>query len=140
MPGRCVKNILLGLLWIAATCHAEVVVVTSANSMLGVLSREQVVNVFLGKSRMVGGLAVKALDINASALQTEFYSFVIGMSEDQYRAYWSRLVFTGKAFPPAEVANIKEAQKRLVANPALITYFPFEAVDASLKIIYRGEK
>lgn len=140
MPGKCIKNILLGLAWVAATCHAEVVVVASANSMLGVLSREQVVNVFLGKSRVVGGLSVKALDINAGALQSEFYSSVIGMSEDQYRAYWSRLVFTGKAFPPAEVANLKDAKQSLSANPSLITYFPFEAVDSSLKIVYRREK
>lgn len=141
MFGEYFKPLILivGFAW--ASCgHAEVVVVAAANSAIGSLNREEVVSIFLAKSRMIGSLSIKPLDINIQRLQTEFHTKVIGMSEDQYKAYWSRLIFTGKAFPPKEVATVNEAKQRLSDNPNLITYAPIEAVDASLKIIYRSEK
>ena len=141
MFGKYLKSLILlsGFAW-ACCSQAEVVVVAAANSAIGTLNREQVVSIFLAKSRMIGGLAIKPLDIKLPRLQTEFYATIIGLSEDQYKAYWSRLIFTGKAFPPKEVATVNEAKQKLSDNPSLITYTPIEAVDASLKIIYRSEK
>lgn len=141
MFGKYLKPLILlgGFAW-AGCCHAEVVVVAAADSAIGQLSRDQVVSIFLAKSRMIGNVAVKPLDIKAPQLQTEFYAKVIGMSEDQYKAYWSRLIFTGKAFPPKEVATVAEAKQKLNDNSSLITYTPIEAVDNSLKILYRSEK
>jgi len=141
MFGKYIKSLILlsGFAW-ANAAYAELVVVAAANSAIGPLNREQVVSIFLAKSRMIGNVAIKPLDINVPKLQTEFYAKVIGMSEDQYKAYWSRLIFTGKAFPPKEVASVNEAKHKLSDNPGLITYAPIEAVDASLKIIYRSEK
>jgi hypothetical protein len=51
------------------------------------------------------------------------------------KAYWSKLVFTGRGNPPREVANV-EALRRLVAgDPNAIGYLERSLVDSRLRIV-----
>lgn len=117
---------------------AEVVVVVSAKSGVATLTPEQVSGIFLGKAKSYpDGSPAVALDQAESApVRAEFYTKVVGKDEAQMKAYWSRLVFTGKGSPPKEAASSAEVKKSLAADPKLIGYMEKSAVDASVKVVY----
>ena len=110
-----IKNALLAtaLMSVCALAHAGVVVVVSAKSDVGALTQAQVSQIFLAKSLALpgGGTAVPIDQDEGSAVRNAFYRQVTGKDAAQMKAYWSQLMFTGKAQKPKKVAG-DEAVKR----------------------------
>jgi hypothetical protein len=52
------------------------------------------------------------------------------------KAYWSRIIFTGRGQPPKALPNGAEVKKRLVENPTAIGYIDATMVDASLRVLF----
>ncbi|WP_332848389.1 hypothetical protein [Massilia sp. S19_KUP03_FR1] len=118
------------LILAAAPAFAEVVVVVNpANT--DAISKDQVANVYLGKST-----AFTPIDqSDGSAIRGEFYKKVADKDASQTKALWSKLVFTGKAAPPKEVASSADVKKAVAANPKAIGYIEKSAVDATVKVV-----
>jgi ABC-type phosphate transport system substrate-binding protein len=114
----------------AAANAADVVVIVSAKSSASAMSQDDIANIYLGKST-----ALKPVD-NASAVRAPFYTAVAGKDEAQVKAIWSKLVFTGKATPPKELASSADVVKAVGADTNLIGYVEKGAVDASVKVVY----
>lgn len=111
--------------------QAEVVVVVGAKSPAANMTSEQVAQVFLGKST-----AMTPVDQPESeAIRAEFYKKVAGKDAAQAKALWSKLVFTGKASLPKELASSAEVKKAVAANPKAIGYIDKGALDASVKAV-----
>jgi ABC-type phosphate transport system substrate-binding protein len=109
---------------------AEVVVIVNpANSEA--VSKDQIANVYLGKSTAF--MPVDQPD--GSAIRGEFYKKVADKDASQAKALWSKLVFTGKATPPKEVGSSADVKKAVAANPKAIGYIEKSAVDASVKVV-----
>jgi ABC-type phosphate transport system substrate-binding protein len=116
---------------VAFSVQAQVVVVVGSNSSAAGMSKEQVANIFLGKST-----ALTPLDQpESSPLREEFYTKVTGKSAAQMKAHWSRMAFTGRGMPPKEGASSDDIKKILSRNPAMIGYIEKSAVDGSVKTI-----
>ena len=115
---------------LSAPAFADVVVVVNAANSEAV-SKDQIANVFLGKST-----ALTPIDqADGSAIRGEFYKKVADKDAAQAKALWSKLVFTGKATPPKEVASSADVKKAIAANPKAIGYIEKSAVDASVKVV-----
>jgi ABC-type phosphate transport system substrate-binding protein len=125
------------LMWAAATGAAELVVVVSAKSPVAALRPEQVAEIFLAQTgRFPGGEQVVALDLPVgSALRDEFYNKVAAKSPAMMKAYWTKMVFTGRGQPPRELANSAAVRKMVADNPAMIGYIDRAALDASVKAV-----
>ncbi len=54
---------------------------------------------------------------NATPVRSQFYTQVAGKDEAQVKAIWSKLVFTGKATPPKELAASADVVKAVAADP-----------------------
>jgi ABC-type phosphate transport system substrate-binding protein len=52
------------------------------------------------------------------------------------KAIWSKLVFTGKAKPPTQLATSAEVVKAVAADPEAVGYVDRAAVDSSVKVVY----
>ena len=117
----------------AAANAADVVVVVSAKSSAAAMSPNDIANIYLGKST-----ALKPVD-NASAVRGPFYAAVAGKDEAQVKAIWSKLVFTGKATPPKELASSAEVVKAVAADPNMIGYVEKSAVDSSVKVVFSAD-
>lgn len=116
---------------LAAPPQAEVVVVVGAKSPAATMTTEQVAQVFLGKST-----AMTPVDQPESeAIRAEFYKKVAGKDAAQAKALWSKLVFTGKASLPKELAGNAEVKKAVAADPKAIGYIDKSALDASVKAV-----
>lgn len=132
------RFLLLGALLGAGTAvQAQVAVVVGAKSSIGSMTADQVAAIFLGKSNVLpGGASAAAADLPESAATREhFYSKVTGKSAAQVKAAWSRLVFSGKATPPKELASAADVKSFVAGNPDAIGYIEKSAVDASVKVV-----
>jgi ABC-type phosphate transport system substrate-binding protein len=126
-----IKTIVAGVLVCASvSALAEVVAVVGAKSPAATMTNEQVAQFFLGKSN-----TMTPIDQPEGALRNEFYKKVADKDASQAKALWSKLVFTGKATPPKEVANSGEVKKAVAADPKAIGYIEKSAVDATVKVV-----
>ncbi len=121
----------------SAAARADVVVIAGAASPLELRDAAEVARIFLGKSEVTaGGALVVALDQPEGApARTEFYRQFTGKTPAQVRAYWARLIFTGKGQPPRQLDAASTA-KALAANPRAIAYVDRAAVPSGTRIVF----
>ena len=117
--------------------NADVVAVVSSKSPVITLSKNQLMDIFLGKRTSFpdGSSAVPIDQTEGSAVRDEFYSRIAGMSPAQVKAFWAKIIFTGRGQPPKTVATSVEAKKLLVANPNTISYIDQSLVDGSVRVV-----
>lgn len=121
----------------ASMVRAEVVVVMDARTGAEALSREDAINIFLGRRRVLpGGEAAFPVDLPGSSdLRAVFYRKLVDKGVSEINAYWARLHFTGKTRPPAEVASFDEVTAYVLGTKGGIGYLPREQVDRRLRIV-----
>ncbi len=127
------------LLLFSTLVHSEtVVVIASAASPVSKLDKEQVANLFLGKSSSYpdGSAAVPIEQTDGSTAHEEFHKNVTEKSASQLKSYWSKMIFSGKGTAPKEVANNTELLKLVAANPTMIGYVDKNTLDKSVKVIF----
>jgi hypothetical protein len=49
------------------------------------------------------------------------------------KAYWSKMVFTGRGQPPCEAPDSAAVRRKVAENPELIGYIERSALDASVR-------
>jgi ABC-type phosphate transport system substrate-binding protein len=111
--------------------QADVVVVVSAKSSASKLTKEQVADIFLGRSTSMVPLDQAA----GSPVRDEFYSKVAGQTAAQVKTLWAKLSFSGKGTPPKALGSDEEVKAQLSANPNAIAYMDKSKVDASVKTV-----
>jgi ABC-type phosphate transport system substrate-binding protein len=116
----------------ALPAMAEVVVVVNPKAAEASMTKDQIAQFFLGKSS-----TMTPIDQSEDApIRAEFYKKVTDKEASQAKALWSKLVFTGKATMPKEVANSAAVKAAVAANPKAIGYMEKSAVDASVKVVF----
>ncbi len=133
--GRLFATLALSMGCGAAT--ADVVAVVSAKSPVTALSKDQATDIFLGRTTQFpnGETAVPIDQAEGSAARDEFYARVVGKSAAQIRAYWAKIIFTGRGQPPKEVPGSNDVKKQIVDNPHAIGYIDRSLVDASVRVV-----
>jgi ABC-type phosphate transport system substrate-binding protein len=121
---------MLALAFAAAAANADVAVIVSAKSTATTMKADDIASIYLGKST-----SMKPVD-NATPVRAQFYTAVAGKDEAQVKAIWSKLVFTGKATPPKQLASSADVVKAVAADPNAIGYIDKAAVDGSVKVVY----
>lgn len=121
----------LGLLLMASAAAADLVVIGHVAGPA--LSREQVVDVYLGRSQV----AVALDQPDLSPLRVEFYRKATDRDLTQVKTIWSRLVFTGRGLPPREMRDSTAIKKAVTADPKTIGYIERSAVDGTVKVLWR---
>lgn len=121
----------------ASAAAADFVVVVSAKNPLTALSAEQVAAIFMSQTgRFPGGDEAVPLDLPfGSPLRDAFYNKVAARTPALMKAYWTKMVFTGRGQPPRELATSVAARRMVADNPAMIAYIDRTALDASVKAI-----
>jgi len=121
----------------AGSVGAEPVVVVNARSGIERLSKDEVINIFLGRyRRLPNGTAALPIDQpEASALRADFYRKLVNKDLNEINAYWSRLIFSGKTSPPRQAANAAEIIQLITSTPGGIAYLERNQVDSRFRII-----
>jgi len=114
---------------------AELVVIVSARSSITALRADQVADIFLAESaRFPDGHEASALDLSVgSAQRDEFYAKVANRSPALMKAYWTKMIFTGRGQPPRELPSSAAVRKLVADNPSMIGYIERSALDSSVR-------
>ena len=111
------------------------VVVNSTNA--DIIDDSDIARIFMGKMKAFpsGGSIEPINSVSGSAVRSEFEEKVLNKSSSQMKAYWSKLIFSGRSKPPTELGSDAEVLKHIAANAGAIGYVDAASVDASVKVL-----
>ena len=111
------------------------VIVNSGNS--AAIDEGDISRIFLGKVKnFSSGEKVTLINLEYNQpTREEFEQKVLNKSASQVKAYWSKLMFSGKGKPPKELATDKDILAFVAANPGAIGYVAEGSVDGSVKVV-----
>lgn len=116
----------------------ELVAVVAANSKAPPkLSADELGAIFMGtaKSFPNGERAVPIDQKSGTRPYASFYQLSSGKTEAQIKAYWARILFTGKGQPPQDGGDSAAVKKLVAANPNMVGYIEPALVDGSVRVI-----
>ncbi len=116
---------------------AEVVVVVNPGSGVSSLSKGDVKKLFLGKMKSLPGgpKAVVVEQAPGSPARDVFNAKVLKKNDKKLKAYWSKMIFSGKGKPPEQVANDAEVKAFVSSTPGGIGYMDGSAADDSVTVV-----
>lgn len=129
---------LLLLCWQVPLAWADIVVVANPQSGIERLSKEELVNIYLGRyRRLPTGQSAEPIDIQGDAdIKARFYRSLVDKSLAEINAYWARLVFSGKTRPPVSLPNVEEALQFVARYPKALAYVDRSKVDKRVSVVF----
>jgi ABC-type phosphate transport system substrate-binding protein len=127
-----------GLLLPFADAAAELVVVVNPRSGVERLSRDEVVNIFLGRFRQLpSGQSAHPADLPATQPERAlFYRLLVNKELAEINSYWARLVFSGRTVPPAQTSGNDDLLKWVGATTGGVGYIERAKADGRVRIVY----
>ena len=124
------------LICLSSSAFSDVSVIVHPNNT-NALSEEDISRIFLGKRKSFpdGAEAIPIDQIEGSPSRTKFVGSVLKKSDQQIKAYWAQLLFTGKGAPPTIIDNEADVKRLISENPNLIGYINSINVDDSVKVV-----
>lgn len=116
---------------------AEPVSIIVHPSNTAAISEKEITRIFLGKSKSFpgGGSAIPVDHAEDSSVRADFSNSVLKKSVSQLKAYWSKIVFTGKGTPPKEIGGDSDVIEVVASNPNLIGYVRNAPADGSVRVV-----
>ncbi|MCX9154722.1 hypothetical protein OPU71_01130 [Niveibacterium sp. 24ML] len=127
------------LMWAGGAGALDLVVVVSPASGVERLSRDEVINLYMGRARKLpGGTAARPIDLASGAGREKalFYQRLLSRDLAEVKAYWARLTFSGQASPPVQADNPDQVLDLVARNPGGVGYVDRTLVDARVRIVY----
>ncbi len=122
---------------IAATVPAlaDVAVIVHPTNQAAV-SDTDIKNFYLGRQKTFssGETAILLSLEEGNSNRSEFNSKVLGKTDAQLKAFWSKVLFTGKGTPPKDISH-EEMLKLVATNPNMIGFVDASAVTPDVKVI-----
>lgn len=88
-------------LTLASAVSADLAVVVNKDVELSEISIKEVAAIFMGRTTRLQGVALKPVDIASDKkIKKRFYWQITKKTPIQMKAYWSRLLFSGRGSPP----------------------------------------
>lgn len=133
--------VLMATLALADVALADIVVITHPQSAVTSLTREQVVDIYMGRSSTFpNGRPAIAFDMKSDQpIRTTFYQKLVGKSVAQINAYWARLLFTGSATPPMALKDSAMMLHMVQENRDAIGYIDSAEATGKLNVVFRFE-
>ena len=119
---------------------ADLLVVTREDTGISILSRQEISDLWLKKSQIVGQINLTVIDIKEkNPERSKFYHRVVGMTDNQLKAYWAIEVFRGNGFPPASLEDSEAVKAWVAEEKNRLGYLSDTEVSPPLKIIFQME-
>jgi ABC-type phosphate transport system substrate-binding protein len=117
---------------------AGIVVIVNPQSGVDKLTRDEIIDIFLGRYRKLpGGKVALPIDVaEASTERARFYRLLVKKSPAEMSSYWARLVFSGQTSPPFQVPDAKTALELVQSSPNAIAYVDRASVTANVKVVF----
>ncbi|MEW6693312.1 MAG: hypothetical protein AB1340_10830 [Pseudomonadota bacterium] len=129
--------IALLLMLVSLGSRSEIVVVTSAKNDVESLTREDVINIFMGRYRtFANGMPAYPLDREMDSPERhQFYLKLLNKRPEEINAYWVRLRFSGRTDPPRTLFGREAYLHELAKTPGAIGYAERSELPRELRIL-----
>ncbi len=123
------------LLAVTASASADVAVIVHPTNQAAV-SDTDIKNFYLGRQKTFssGETAILLSLEEGNSNRSEFNNKVLGKTDAQLKAFWSKVLFTGKGTPPKDISH-EEILKLVATNPNMIGFVDASAVTPDVKVI-----
>jgi ABC-type phosphate transport system substrate-binding protein len=115
---------------LCASAFANVVVIVNP-AMNEAVTKDDIARIYTGRSSVLQPVNLT----EANPQRAVFDEKALGRSSSQLKAYWSKLVFTGKGVPPNEVATPQAVIDYVASNEYGVGYIDASAVNDSVKVL-----
>lgn len=121
---------------LSATAQAGMAVIAHPSNPIAGISADETAKIYLGKSSSFNnGRTATPVDQTAGPTRTKFNAQVLQKNDGELKAYWSKLLFTGKGRPPEEIGDDAAVKAWVAKNPNGLGYVDGKAVDSSVKVL-----
>jgi ABC-type phosphate transport system substrate-binding protein len=125
---------LISVLLLSATLSTSVfanVAIVVNKTMAEAITKDDISRMYTGRSS-----ALQPVNLpDSNTVRNIFDEKAMGRSSSQLKAYWSKLVFTGKGTPPPELANEQAVLEHVSANEYAVGYVSKDSVNDSVKVL-----
>ena len=118
--------------------QADLVVIANPQSGIEKLSKDEVINLYMGRNRkLASGMNAMPLDLTAANTEkAKFYALLVNKNLPEINSYWARLMFSGQGSPPMQVESVDEVLDIVSSNKAAIGYIERKKLDKRVRMIY----
>ncbi|UXA00096.1 phosphate ABC transporter substrate-binding protein [Vibrio splendidus] len=129
---------LMAATFISFNASAGMVVIGNSAGV-DALSSADVKKLFMGKSNQLGnGSKAQIVElVDGAEGRIAFHEVATGRSESQLQSAWARLVFTGKADAPVQVADYSAVINQVASNTNAIGYVDEVALTGDVKVLLK---
>jgi ABC-type phosphate transport system substrate-binding protein len=117
-----------------AAASGELVVIVNTGSGVDKLSREEIVNIFMGRYKKLGA-GMAALPVDENGQKAAFYRALLGKELPEIQSYWARLVFSGQGSPPRQADSGEEVIEIVANNKGAIGYIEKKKLSGRMKVV-----
>jgi len=112
------KMLVIGIFCSTSFAYAEGVVIVNINNA-DTIDDKLIKKIYLGKAKSFpNGNKVNVYSLSSAESETEvFRKQVLKKSNSQFKAYWSKLIFTGKGKPATELKSAAEIIAAVKGDP-----------------------
>jgi ABC-type phosphate transport system substrate-binding protein len=120
----------------AAQGQAVRLVVNEANPAI-TISRVQASQLFLKKVTAWdhGAAALPVDQVESSSVRDAFSTQIHGRSVNEIKAYWQRMIFSGRSVPPPVRSSDREVIEFVSTHPGAVGYVSGEAGTAGVRVL-----
>ena len=134
-----VRRLLLAILTVVlvSSVQADVAVIVHPENAYP-LNRNQIRLLYIGAmTELPNGdqPIILSLSSSSSAAMSEFYKKVLQRTPKQMKAYWGKMVFTGRGTPPIEVTTVESMIRMVSENPSAVGFIPSEFISERVKVV-----
>lgn len=106
------KYCILIIYLLNSSLHATIQIISSPSCKISILSEKEVKQLFLLKVRKVKDESITVVDSRNKILYAEFVKKHLRKSPKKMKAYWTRMLFTGRKIPPKKLSlkNLKNLE------------------------------
>ena len=121
---------------LTSATYAEIAIIVNKASPLTAAQASDIQRVYLGKTQKINGTDVTPVNqTKNTGLSDNFNKVVLNKTSNQVKAYWSKLIFTGKGTPPQELNNDVEVINAVRGDVNTIGYIDASLVDDTVNVI-----
>jgi len=117
-----------------ADAAGGLVVVVNADSGVEKLTREEAVNIFMGRFKKLSS-GIAALPVDEARAKAAFYRSLVGKELPEIQSYWARLVFSGQGSPPRQMDSAEDVIDIVANNRGAIGYVDRSSVNRRVKVV-----
>ena len=115
----------------------EIAIIANPAAGASELDAKTAKKLFLGKTKSIPGMGGVTLvgQNDDSPTKAEFTKKITKKKLSKYKAYWSKMIFSGKAVPPKELADDAAVKAYVAKHADAIGYIDAGNVDDSVKVL-----